>query len=234
MSYFRETYDANLRPQLLDYISNWTSGQNVPDVALDFANRAQKNLWTKKPWDDLAVDVEVVLTNNSYALPSDFGRVIWVYADLDGTGAAGHMVWNSMDYGGYEIRDVFTKAAGHVLTMSFKYEQTESIVMIYQKLLDDLTGEGDEYLFFPANIMLLECQKIALREKGDLKELSAADGAFAVEFKEFCNARQWVNHDPRGSFRDSFGNKIVMRSYSLDGSTSHGGARQYDRKALFL
>jgi hypothetical protein len=230
MSYFSETYLDDLRPQLVDFISNNSISQNVADVPLSCVNRAQKNLWMKKPWNDLAVDVEVVLTNNSYALPVGFGRVIWMYADLDGSGAAGRMVWMSMDWDGYKIRDSFAKATGHSLLLSFSYDQSSAIYMIYQKLLDDFTGSGDEYLFFPANLMLLECQKILLREKGDLKEEVAAEKAFNTEFSEFCNARQWVNSDPRASFRDSHGDLIVMQRYSLDGSV--GGSIGRNSKEL--
>jgi len=233
MSYFSETYLADFRPRILDFISNHDSSDNVSDVALEHANRAQKNLWMKKPWDDLAVEVDVILVSNSYALPSDFGRVIWLYANLDGTGAAGYLVWNSLDYDGYKIRDVFTKASVHSLTLSFNYDQTDSIKMIYQKVLPDFTGSGNEYLFFPANIMLLEAEKINLREKGDLKELAAANSAFDFEFKEFANSRQWVNQNPTGGFRDGQGNKIVMQSYSLNGETSRNNTNRLDAKTLY-
>jgi hypothetical protein len=232
MSYFVETYLNDVYPKLGDFITNARTGQNVSDVRLEYANRALKNLWMKKPWTDCAVDYDLVLTNNACALPSDFGRVIWMYADLDGTGAAGYMLWDSMDYGGYKIRNAFAKATGHSLALTFNYAQDSSITMIYQKLLEKLTGVSDEYLFFPASIMLLECQKIALREKGDLKELVAAEAAFNTEFKEFVNARQWVNQDPRGGFNDSQGNPIIMQSYSLDGRVSGTHRSRLEDKTL--
>lgn len=229
MSYFVETYLNDVRPKLADFITNARTGQNVQDVQLEYTNRAIKNLWMKKPWTDCAVDYDLVLTNNSCALPSDFGRVIWMYANLEGTGAAGYMLWDSMDYGGYKIRNSFVKATGHSLILTFNYVQEGEITMIYQRLLEKLIGEDDEYLFFPASIILLECQKIALREKGDLKEYGAADAAFNVEFKEFVNSRQWVNQDPRGGFNDSYGSPIIMQRYSLDGKTSRNPSRFEDK-----
>jgi hypothetical protein len=233
MSYFVETYLNDVYPKLGDFITNARTGQNVADVRLEYTNRALKNLWMKKPWTDCTADYDLVLTNNSCVLPSNFGRVIWMYANLEGTGAAGYMLWNSMDYDGYKIRNAFTKALGHSLTLTFNYVQNSGITMIYQKLLEKLTGEGDEYLFFPASIILLECQKIALREKGDLKELAAAEEAFNVEFKVFVNARQWVNQGPKSGFNDSYGNPIIMQKYSLDGRVSNNHSMVED-KTLFL
>jgi hypothetical protein len=233
MSYFVETYLNDVAPKLGDFITNARTGQNVTNVRLEYTNRAIKNLWMKKPWTDCAVDYALVLTNNSCALPSDFGRVIWMYANLEGTSAAGYMLWDSMEYEGYKIRNAFTKATGHSLTMTFNYTQDSGTTMIYQKMLEKLTGEGNEYLFFPASIILLECQKIALREKGSLKELDAAEAAFNTEFKVFVNARQWVNQAPSGGFNDSYGNPIVMQSYSLDGRVSGSHSRIEDKTLSF-
>lgn len=217
--YFNDTYKDNLRPVLLDYITNTTRGQNVADIALSLVNRAQHNLWAKKPWCDLATDVSVILSANSYSFPADFGRIISIWGDLSGTGVPEYWYYEADIYErGYKLRDSFTKAAGHAWTITFHSAQSAAVNMIYQRLLDDFTGEGDEILFFPTNLMLLECQKIALREKGDLKELGATLTAFEEEFKDYCNAHQWVNYDPTPRLNDRNGNRIAVEQYTLDGS----------------
>jgi hypothetical protein len=97
--------------------------------------------------------------------------------------------------------------------------------MVYQRLLEDFAGTGDEYLFFPLNLMALECQKINLREKGNLKELVAANAAFDDEFKVYCNAHQWVNYDPSSVLRDRAGLRIFVETYQLNGEAVSGSNR---------
>jgi hypothetical protein len=109
--------------------------------------------------------------------------------------------------------------------MTFNYAQITSPKMVYQRLLDDFTGTDDEYLFFPLNIMALECQKINLREKGNLKELAGVVLAFEDEFKTYCNAHQWVNYDPSSVLRDRAGNRIFVETYQLDGENISGSNR---------
>lgn len=217
MSYFNDKY-ADLEKILLDYLASNKRGQNVLNLPLSLANRAQKNLWAKKPWCDFAVDVSVNLVNNSYTFPSDFGRIIEMWPDLTGNGVPQYWYYegNSL-VNGYKIRDSFTKASGHSWSISFNYPQASDMRMTYQKVLEDMTGSGDEYLAFPLNLVLLECQKIYQREKGNTKDLAAIEGTFDTEFKDFCNCHQWINYDSSSILRDRMGNQVVVEAYSLDG-----------------
>ncbi len=219
MSYFKDTYLNNIRPMLADYVTDTQIGQNTPDVYLSLANRAQQNLWAKKPWTDLATDVIVSLVNGSYTFPVDYGRIISIYASLSGNGTADYWYYEGdNEANGYKMRDAFTKALGHAWTITFNYAQANNPLMIYQRILDDFTGVGDEITFFPSNLLLLECQKIALREKGDLKELQAAELAFAEVFKDYCNCHQWINFDTSAVLRDRNQNRMFIEQYSLEGS----------------
>jgi hypothetical protein len=220
MGYFNATYNDDLLPILRDYISNSGTGQSVINKALSYANRAQNNLWAKKPWCDLATDIDVALVNNSFTFPANFGRIVSIWADLSGLGVPDYWYYEGGIYEkGYKLRDSFTNANGHQWTISFHFTQTSSVKMIYQRLLEPFTGEGTEYLFFPLNLILLECQKINLREKGQLNELAAIKEAFDDEFKDYCNAHQWVNYDSTARINDRNGYQISTDSFSLDGST---------------
>jgi hypothetical protein len=232
MGYFTDTYET-LKNNLLDYITNISRGQNVADIPLSLANRAQNNLWSKKPWCDLSTDVDVVLSGGSYSFPANFGRIISLWADLSGTGIPEYWYYEGNDSTrGYKLRDAFTKASGHAWTITFNYAQSSGVKMIYQRLLEDLSDDAD-LLFFPLNLMLLECQKIYLREKGDLKELAAIEIAFEIEFKDFCNAHQWINYDPSPVLRDRNANRVFVEAYSLDGSNiSNGECSAYPRSYL--
>lgn len=222
MSYFTDKY-SDLRPILADYMNNIDRGVNVADYYLTTVNRAQKNLWAKKPWCDLSTDLNMSIVNNSCVLPADFGRIVKMYADLDGTGASWYPIQEGMNYWrGYKMRDSFTKSAGHAWVITFNYAQNSAVKMVYQRLLSNFTGEGIEYLFFPLNLLLLECQKIYLREKGSLNELKSTEIAFSEEFKDYCNCHQWVNFDDLATFNDRDGMPVSIDGYSLDGSCDTG------------
>jgi len=228
--YYKDTYMDHLRPVLLDYITNSQRGQSVADKPLSLANRALHNLWAKKPWCDLATDVTLDLSTGSYTFPADFGRIVSMWADLDGSGVQSYWYYEGGDYArGYRLRNPFTKAAGHSWAITFFSAQSSAVKMVYQRILEDLTGDGTEYLFFPANLMILECQKIILREKGNVKELQPILGAFEEEFKDYCNAHQWVNYDPTPRINDRNGIEVVAEQYSLDGSMSRNAAYANNR-----
>jgi len=226
VGYFSDTYANDLRLPLLDWLSQSTKGQNVADLVLSLANRAQRNLWAKKPWSDLATDVSVVVDSTaSYVFPADFGRIIQIWGNLDGTGVPSYWYYEGFNLeSGYKLRDLWTKATGHSWKITFNYAQPTSVAMVYQRLLEDFVGTGTEYLFFPANLLLLECQKIKTREKGLGDEWKMANAAFEDEYKDFCNAHQWVNQDSRARINDANGAQVFMENYSCDGSMSGVGS----------
>jgi hypothetical protein len=216
--YHNDTYLTDIRPILLDWLTNSSRGQNVTDLSLTLANRAQKNLWQMKPWTNLIADVSVTLVNSSYTLPADFGRIIDIWGDLAGNGVPEYWYYAADLYEkGYKIRDSFSMASGHSWAITFYYAQPAPVSMRYQKLLSDFTGVGTEYSFFPANLLLLECQRINTLEKGNMQEKAALDVAFNDHFHEYCNANQWVNCDPTPRLNDREGNALMTDVYSLNG-----------------
>lgn len=224
MPYHKETYSANFRPQMLDWLVNAGRGKNVEDAVLSLAIRAQNDLWEEKPWRNLVKDVTLDLSSLSYTFPDDFGRIVDIWGNLDGTGVASYWYYEGDNYErGYKLRDSFTKAAGHSWVITFFFEQSADTNMRYQAVLPDFTGEGTEYLYFPANLMLLKAQEINTREKGDIKEWQMIDKALGEALRRYSNANQWVNFDPGPRVNDRYGNEIMPSQYSLNGS----GVRSY-------
>lgn len=221
MGYFNGTYGTDIRLPLLDWLTNSGASKNVSDLVLTLSNRAQQNLWAKKPWSNLAVRVALSLSSGVYTLPANFGRIIDIWADLSGQGIPSYWFYDGDNYeGGYRLDAGFTKAGGYARTITFHYGQQSSAYMRYQKLLDDFTGEGTEYSYFPPNLVLLEAQKISTMEKGNVKEWQALSAMFEEVFKDFCNATQWINYDPNPKLNDRNGNEVQLESYSLNGSSS--------------
>lgn len=231
MPYFGDKYLTEVRPVLLDWLS-YNNGQSVTDLVLSLANRAQKNLWAKKPWADLVKDHAFALNStNSEVLPADFGRVIDMWADFTGLGVPSYWYYDADNYlQGYKIRDSFDKSTGHSWTITFHYPQT-AVNMRYQAVLADFSGTGDEYSLFPANLLILEAQKIHLLEKGDTKGWQAVSAQFEEIFKDYCNCHQWVNRDTLPRINDRLGNEIMLDGYSLDGDNS---TRPYGLSNAFI
>jgi hypothetical protein len=223
-SYFTAQYLTDIEPILKDWLTNSVTGKSVTNLPLSLANRAQQNLWAKKAWSNLAVRVEMSLTAGVYALPVDFGRIIDMHADLTGTGAPTYWFYEGYNYsGGYRLDAGFTKASGYARTITFHYAQQANAYMRYQKILDDFASTGVQYSFFPANLVILEAQKIRNLEKGDIKEYQLVSAMFDEVFKDFCNTAQWINYDPNTRVNDRFGNEVFMEEYSLNGD----GMRPY-------
>ena len=220
MAYFSSTYLDDIKPILLDWLTNSGSSKNVADLPLSLANRAQKNLWSKKPWSGLVTRISLSLTSGYTFLPVDFGRIVDIYADLDGNGVGDYWLFDGDSYDrGYYIESLFSKEGGYVNKITFNYSQPASPQLRYQKMLDDFTGGAtDEYSFFPAELILLEAQRINTLGKGNIKEWNALSNAFAEQYKDFCNTAQWVNQDNMPRVNDINGYQIQTETYSLGGN----------------
>lgn len=223
MSLFKSTYRGDIKPLLSDWITNSATGRNVASLPLLYSNRAQDSLWIKKPWSNLVVRSEITLTDGSFTLPSDFGRLIDMYANLTGQGVPDYWFYDGDNYeNGYRIDAGFDKVSGYNRSLTFHYPQPANVYMRYQKILEDFTDTGDnaEYSFFPANLILLEAQKMNSQDKGNDKEYKVFKDSFSVMFKDFCNATQWVNYDPGPYLKDRYGHEVITDNYSLSGENS--------------
>jgi hypothetical protein len=189
------------------------------------ANRAVKNLWELKPWTKLTKQIQLTLTNNSTPLPADLGRVVEMYGAFDSTGVPSYWYYEQDDESGYRIDWNWSKSAGAAPVMTFYYEQPTAIYMRYQHVLEDFTdvieqenGDGAQYSFFPANLVILEAERINCLEKHRIREWQMIEKAHADAVRNYSNANQWVNYGAMAQINDRMGNKVLTQNFTLAGS----------------
>ncbi len=218
MSYFDTTYADHVLPILSDWLTNSRIGKAVANLPLSLANRAQESLWAKKAWSFLEVVVDVVPdSDNAYVLPVDVGKII-IVGEYSGTDLLyEYKEGNSASYG-YILNANFTKESGHQRVLTFNSLQGNSIKMTYKKTLPNFIGQGVEYSFFPANLLLLQCQMTNTSEKGNSKEWQMQSVIFKEAFDDFVKNTLYVNADTRPVLRDRAGNNVVTPNYSLSGN----------------
>lgn len=223
---YAETYATDILLPLKDWLGNNITGQNVTNIPLSLANRAQKNIWMLREWQRLFKDTLLTLTNSATTLPADFGRVVSVGSDLAGTGKYDYHYMREGDYGtGYKITGTFDKATGTVLTMTFftPYDTGTGIYLRYIPIIPDFTGSGTEYTYFPANLIILQAQCIRTLEKGDVKEHQSLKIMFDEALTNYCNLVQNNNaFQALSNIVDRNGQTVGLETYRLDGSSTVG------------
>lgn len=221
MAYFADTY-TQIKNRFLDFLKGERSndGGNVADVTLDYANRAQQSLWQRREWCYLVKEQSLTLSGLTANLPTDFGRVVLVGHDSDGDGKPEYFYFaNGGRQNGYKIRDAFTKASGHVFTMTFFIAPSSTPVLYYIKKLDDFTGEGTEYSYFPAELMLMKMEELYLIDAGLVgNDLAAVQTAFKREVRDYEQAHQYTNAEMMMRQLDAYGREINNDGYALDGN----------------
>lgn len=216
--YFTDTYADDIKPVMLDWLTNDVSGNNVTDLALSYTNRALKSLWPEKPWTHLEKFISITPDeNNQYTLPATLGKIIRIGDYINNELQYEYMEGDDPTYG-YTIDWDFTKAAGYAGVITFNYVVGSNIKLTYLKALEKFTGVGTEYSYFPDVLILLAAQRIAALSKGNFGEYQGITADYDRELKKFENATQNVNADTRPYLRDRMGNKVVTPHYSLGGT----------------
>ena len=231
-----ENYDVNLyatfKQQLDDTITG-ESGDSTVDLVLAYFNRAQDFLWQRRPWQELITRVQLTMTTSTTAsLPAACGRLIRVWYDSDSDGRPDKYFFNNGKYDdGYYITNTFTKAGGHVRTISFYRGPDHTPYIEYLRLLERFTGtgSGDEYSYFPPNLLVKTAQKIHI-EESDLvgNEYKAILDAWAEEIRDYEQSHQWLNIDMRMQNNDDAGDPIETEQYNLETATSERYNDGYD------
>ena len=93
----------------------------------------------------------------------------------------------------------------------------ERFKITYIKALDDFTGTGTEYSYFPKQLLLLAAQRIAALDKGNVGEWQGITAEYDRKIKKFEKATHQVNPDTRPYLRDRAGNHVITPNYSLGG-----------------
>jgi hypothetical protein len=219
MSIFTTTYADDIRPALSDWTINSRSGKAVTDLHLLLANRAQNDLWMKKPWSNLSKSVDITLNNSSqYTIPADVGRIIDVGDYVSGVPHSWYYEGDDETYG-YTIDAGFTKSAGFARVMTFNFNVGSTLKMRYVKVLEDFTGVGTEYSYFPANLIIAYAQMINSNSKGNDKEYQLIKMQFEDIYRDFLNSTQYINANTGPALNDRAGNKVVSQGFSLGGDS---------------
>jgi hypothetical protein len=204
-----------------------TSLDNMPsNLGLKVVNMAKDWLCMYKPWRDLLVLYQPVfdLATRIMTLPANYGQIVEVYTDPSNIGKP---VWV------YTLRDndvakrydeITTYTAALGFTRQLQWPPTVFIPQTpwirYSRVLDDYTGTGTEFSFFPMGLMLVTCKKIlqdfyGVPAKQDPKWIQQR---VLEEIRVFGGYAYQNNVSMDPAIKDMFGNPIRILGASLDGS----------------
>ena len=223
---------AAIKNRFLDMMDSANPGGNVSDVALSHINSAQQRLTKKHFWQGLIKEYELAANADAQALPSDFDKVKWVGYDSDGDGYLEQLFFNQAIWRevGYKMRNSFAKATGDSWTIEFFASPSSAPTLIYQVKLDAFTGSGDEYSYFPLELIIAEAHLVYLQESGRLdNEYDRAKVNRDEILDDYKQSYQYNNSHLANPVVDFFGNPIIFDSYSMTGDISNNAVTGYDR-----
>lgn len=226
MGYHADTY-TEFQNRIQDWLNAAGTGANISDLPLDLANRAQMWLTMYKPWSDMIKVTTLTVTDNEASMPSDFARLVSVYYDVDSDGKPEGYYYNQGRInGGYKLVDSFTKDSGHSRKIVFFNTLSQTPVLKYQFKLDDFTGSGTEYSFFPGNLLLRTAQRLHIVETGltDREMLILIDEQ-KKDLRDYEQAHHYVDAEMRLSINDDNGLEIDTYAVDLAGNIDGGRDR---------
>jgi hypothetical protein len=228
---FSDKY-ADVANRFINWVGNKNTGNAViPDLALDYLNRAQASLAQEAPrgWRYLTKDhVELSLipsagaipaggaTGLEYALPSDLGVLISIYVDTTLTHKPTIYYSNGGKImTGFKFDPNYSKAAGFASVIKFYYTPINTPYCRYQVQLSNFTGTGDEYCPFPGDLLLLEAQKIRCAEKGLVQEWNMLKVSYEDYLSKFKEKNQNVVDPINTTINDGMGNPLIIPEFGL-------------------
>lgn len=222
MGYWTATY-SEIQPRLTDWLVI-TGGGAVSNIELDLLNRAQEWLWQYRPWEALQATAALTVSSRVATLPADYGRLLQVYADLDGDGRPDWYFENKSDDPArhFTLVTTFAKATGRTFAIHFTGQQQYNPYARYVKTLEAFTGTGTEYSFFPADILLRCAQKLHLEDKGDRGNEYATLNASFFEALLIYENQEHAGAMIHPTTKDSAGNTVYPHDVGLDGWDTQG------------
>lgn len=205
--------------------SDITDATYVSNLVLEYANRAQESLLSEAAlgWQYLTKTVQLSLSGLTAALPSDYGLLINCYADTDSDGKPDFYYFKDGELlEGFKLLPNFTKSAGHAFSIQFYQNPLEPLFIDYQTALEDFTGEGTEYSFFPHNLIFRKMQHLRCLDKGMLDEWKALSTDFKIEMDKFKSQHQNIAGTIGIQVNDSrgFGVRLPRNNLSSYGASS--------------
>lgn len=205
--------------------SDITDATYVSNLNLEYANRAQESLLSEAVlgWQYLTKTVQLTLSNLVAALPSDYGLLINCYADTDSDGKPDYYYFKDGELlEGFKLVPGFTKSGGHSFSIRFYQSPLEPVYIDYQAALENFTGEGTEYSFFPKNLLFRKMQHLRCLDKGKLDEWKALGIDFETDLDKFKSQHQNIAGTIGIQINDARGSRVVLPKCNLN-SFSYGG-----------
>ena len=217
MPYGSGTY-AEYAARMNDWMKYKATGANITNRTLDLANRSQNWLIMYRPWADLKKTAELTVSDNEADFPSDFARMVHCNWDSDGDGKPDGYFFDRGRIGqGYLVTDIFDKDTGHARVIKFFNTLSQTPKMVYIHYLDDFEGTGDEYSFFPGELLLRTAQMLHSEETG----LKASDISPILSshkrLLDMYTAAHTYDAELSRVINDSNGNEIIMDDINLAG-----------------
>jgi len=209
-------FSDDLYSTLLASVSKWCAGtpQMITTNAdlLVYINRAQKHIEGKQILNPLLKISALTITDSTASVPSDFRKFLDMRADSDGDGVYEYPYFIGKDF---EFVRTFAKATGWTISLLFHVQTNrymyDPIYLIYQKALEKFTGTGDEYLYFPIELMDAATKLLIAKDSGEVgSEYVAIRDMFNDLYRDFtlmCNDR---NNKTYRSIPDIHGNPIQV------------------------
>jgi hypothetical protein len=216
---------ATIKNRLSDVLNIGDNGA-VADPVKEYANRAQRRLWQESDWDALIKESALTIaTGNLASVPLDFGREVTMYQDTNGDGKPDFFYYkDGRARGGYKVVNTFVKSgtgAGNTLKFQFYQAPASTVYLRYMVKLDDFTGSGDEYSFFPADLVVITAQMIHMTEAGiDPNQLQAIKDERQRQINIYRAEALNNNQDTAREIKDASGNTVIMDTPLLDGSSN--------------
>ncbi|RPJ55959.1 MAG: hypothetical protein EHM12_11365 [Dehalococcoidia bacterium] len=231
MAFLKNIY-TQIANAFKEFIGGSNTGEYINDLALHYINRAQESLNVYRKWQGLTMIQTLTLSGKTTTAIPD-GLIINVFEDTDGDGFPDKYYWNksSNTSDGYFINNTFSKASGFTRTITFYSTPGSAPKMEYIKILEDFTGTGTEYSFFPANMLIAKAAMLYLEADGRIgtPEYVMHQNCLLNEIVDFCNATQAENIDIVNNIKDDFGNVTEVQGYNLiDGDELGSNGYNYD------
>ena len=234
MAYLNDS-TKTIKLRFLDWMDSDNTGNNVSDLALDYLNRAQSEIWEERLWDKLVIDLALILDGKSVTnIPSDLGAIVSVWHDSDSdTHPDFYYYEDAREDTGYKFATTHTQTGGHSWTMDFFRAPTNPPFMTYQKTLPDLLDADDDFPFFPSALILTSAKLIYLADSNlSGARYTTMERRHERKLQSYRRKHPYKNRDRRRMNLDDTGVAIQSEQYNLSGERNRFVDRQspsYDR-----
>jgi hypothetical protein len=229
---------ATLINRIKDVLVYSDYGNNITNLALDMANRAQAWISMYRPWDFLKKVVTLTIgADRICSLPTDLNTILRIYVN---NGDGGQYVDYYPDAPAveerYELFDDFTASAGHVWYIQLP--SAASIVgplsLKYTYDLPNITAE-DQFLFYPSELLLRAAHKLHIADKGLTGDrVDNALAEFERVMANFIRNSQHMNQKMDLNIHNKYGTPVKIGGHALDGSGSIRYHSPYQNSSILV